>query len=105
MAAMRIALLVSSMGGGGAERVAATLASAWARMGHEVTLVPTYLGSNTAAYQTGSDVAVAPLERFVSKRAARIYRNVPAKLEALRRLVTGISPDVVISFQIGRAHV
>ena len=95
---MRIALLVSSMGGGGAERVAATLANAWVRVGHDVTLVPTYLGGNAASYQTRNEVAVASLERFVSKRVARISGQLPAKLQALRRLVTGISPDVVISF-------
>ena len=95
---MRIALLVSSMGGGGAERVAATLASAWARMGRDVTLVPTYMESSPMAYEAGKGVAVAPLEQFVSDRAVRISGRMPAKLGALRKLVAAISPDVIISF-------
>ena len=86
------------MGGGGAERVATTLANAWVRVGHDVTLVPTYLGGHAASYSTRDDVAVARLEKFFSKRAARISGQVPAKLQALRRLVTGFSPDVVVSF-------
>ena len=40
----RLLFLVSSMHGGGAERVAATLANAWSRRGDEVTLVCCYSG-------------------------------------------------------------
>ncbi|EWM45726.1 putative glycosyltransferase domain protein [Bordetella holmesii 70147] len=38
-------LAVSSMNAGGAERVAATLANAWAQRGDAVTLLPTYSGA------------------------------------------------------------
>ena len=39
VANMRIALVISSLRGGGAERVAALLANAWVSRGHEVQLI------------------------------------------------------------------
>src|SRR5690606_41598140 len=46
---MRLLFLVSSMHGGGAERVAATLANAWARRGDGVILVCCYSGRGRCA--------------------------------------------------------
>lgn len=97
MAGLRIALLVSSMGGGGAERVATTLANAWVGRGYDVVLVPTYLGARSAVYEIRAGVELAPLAALVSKP----YKG-PAgwalKLHALRQAVGKFSPDVVISF-------
>lgn len=47
---MRIVFLVSSMQGGGAERVAALLCSEWARQGHDVTLMATYSQGGECGY-------------------------------------------------------
>jgi glycosyltransferase involved in cell wall biosynthesis len=79
------------MGGGGAERVAATLAGGWAARGWRVFIVPTFLGDSSAAYELHADVTVAPLSQ-----ALRSGRG--NKIVALRRHVRALAPDVVISF-------
>ena len=52
----RILFLVSSMQGGGAERVAALLCNAWAEAGHEVALMPTFSGRGECIYSLDSRV-------------------------------------------------
>lgn len=92
---MRILFLVSSMHGGGAERVAATLANAWARRGDEVTLVCCYSGRGACAYTLEPGVRLLWLADRV--RGPRWLRPV-TKLLALRRLAREMAPDRVLSF-------
>ncbi|MGH8144778.1 MAG: glycosyltransferase family 4 protein [Rhodanobacteraceae bacterium] len=95
---MRIALAISSLGGGGAERVMAALANAWAERGHEVTLV-TLSSSDRDRY------VLDPGVRRIALGVAGLSTNVLAgighnvtRLFALRRAITTLQPDVVISF-------
>jgi hypothetical protein len=53
---MKIMLVVSSMGSGGAERVAASLVNAWAQRGDTVTLVITYSGRGACFYPLAETV-------------------------------------------------
>ncbi|WP_269496976.1 glycosyltransferase family 4 protein [Castellaniella sp. S9] len=92
---MRILFLVSSMHGGGAERVAATLANAWARRGDEVTLVCCYSGRGTCAYALDEGVRLLWLADRL--RGPRWWRPL-AKLPALRALAREAAPDRVLSF-------
>lgn len=94
---MRILFFVSSMHAGGAERVAATLCNAWARLGHEVILAPTYTGKGTLFYELDSAVRVD----WVADRLGKAGRTplAPAvKLWVLRRMVRELQPDVIVSF-------
>ena len=92
---MKIVFLVSSMHAGGAERVAATLASAWAQRGEEVTLVPTYTGRGTCLYPLAPQVELLWLaDRYGGPRALAGVR----KLAALRSLLRERRPDVIVSF-------
>lgn len=94
---MKILFFVSSMHAGGAERVAATLCSAWARQGHQVTLAPTYTGKGTLFYELDPKVNV----QWVADRmgaAARTPLAPAVKLWVLRRMVRDLQPDVVVSF-------
>lgn len=93
---MKVLFFVSSMHAGGAERVAATLANAWARRGDSVTLVPTYTGKGSCFYPLSRDVDLVWLaDRF--KRGGAL--TTPGrKLSAIRRLVRERQPDVIISF-------
>lgn len=94
----RIVLLVGEMAMGGAERVAATLANAWASRGTEVWLVPTYLGSRTIKYALRDEVELTFLaDRMESMHAGR-WRWGLHKAQALRNLVVELQPDVVVSF-------
>lgn len=95
---MRIALAISSLGGGGAEHVMAALANAWAERGHEVALV-TLSSSDRDKY------VLDPAVRRVALDVAGMSTNVLAgiahnvtRLFALRRAIRAFQPDVVISF-------
>lgn len=94
---MNILFFVSSMHAGGAERVAATLSSAWARHGHRVTLAPTYTHKGKLFYTLDPQVRL----EWVADAMGWLGRTplAPlAKLWALRRLVSRERPDVIVSF-------
>lgn len=94
---MKIVLLVSSMHGGGAERVAATLTGAWADRGDAVTLLATYSGRGECRYALHPGVEFLYLadcaKGLVGGRA-----SYPRRLLRLRRLIEDRKPDVVVSF-------
>jgi glycosyltransferase involved in cell wall biosynthesis len=92
---MRILFLVSSMHGGGAERVAATLANAWARRGDEVFLVCCYSGRGTCLQQLDSGVRLMWL---ADRLRGPAWLRPVSKLLALRRLARELRPDRVLSF-------
>lgn len=86
------------MQAGGAERVMAQLCNHLARKGHEVTLVTLSPTSETSFYEVSSTVRRQPLGRVTEGTGlARIVR-VLAWIAALRRALTALRPDVVISF-------
>ena len=96
---MRIALVISALGAGGAERVIIGLASAWAARGFEVTLItfeppgtPPYyeIDARVALRQLGVASAARPLWRAAVQGVRRV--------RALRRALRTAAPDVVISF-------
>ena len=94
---MKIMLLVSSMHAGGAERVAATLVNAWAARGDVVTLVPTYSARGDCFYPIADEVQVVWLADYAGTRTKSLL-TMGRRLSALRRLVSKIQPDVVVSF-------
>jgi glycosyltransferase involved in cell wall biosynthesis len=93
---MKIMLVVSSMGSGGAERVAASLVNAWAARGDTVTLVITYSGRGACFYPLAPNVRCVFLADRV-KAGARMLQY-PARFRALRALIRESAPDVVVSF-------
>jgi len=94
---MKIMMLVSSMGSGGAERVASTLMNAWAKRGDSVELVATFSGRGTCFYKLADEVRLVYLADHVGKRRSRLGGYL-ARYRALRRLISQSRPDVVISF-------
>ena len=94
---MKILFFVSSMNAGGAERVAATLASAWADRGDEVLLVPTFPRKGASFYALSDRVKVLWLADRMGGARGRIVVTLK-KLPALRALVRQTQPDVVLSF-------
>jgi GalNAc-alpha-(1->4)-GalNAc-alpha-(1->3)-diNAcBac-PP-undecaprenol alpha-1,4-N-acetyl-D-galactosaminyltransferase len=94
---MKILFFVSSMHAGGAERVAATLASGWAQRGDTVTLVPTYTKKGSCFYHLNPAVRLV----WLADRLGRFGKRFLAPLSkwlAIRALVRETRPDVVISF-------
>ena len=94
---MNIVLLVSSMGTGGAERVASTLVNAWAKRGDTVTLVITFSGRGTCFYALANEVRLVYLADLAGQKRSGL-RGYAARLRALRTLLCDSRPDVVISF-------
>jgi GalNAc-alpha-(1->4)-GalNAc-alpha-(1->3)-diNAcBac-PP-undecaprenol alpha-1,4-N-acetyl-D-galactosaminyltransferase len=94
---MKIVFLVSSLGAGGAERVATTLCNVWSESYQSVTLISTFSGGADSFYPLGKNVEIihlateAPRHPFGGKR----YIN---RLLKLTNIINDRRPDLVISF-------
>ncbi|PSJ17971.1 glycosyltransferase family 4 protein [Nitrosomonas supralitoralis] len=94
---MKIIFLTSSLGAGGAERVATTLCNTWAARGDRVILVPTFSGGGRPFYEISNDVELIYLADLIGSTGKSLL-NYIKRLLALRRLIDTEKPDVVISF-------
>jgi len=97
-ACRRLALVISSLGPGGAERVLSTMANHWSARGVDVTLL-TLAAAGSDFYPLHSRVARVALGIAAASSGAisAVAPNV-ARVLALRRALIAASPDVVISF-------
>lgn len=93
----RILFFVSSMQGGGAERVAALLCNRWVARGHEVVLVPTFSGRGTCLYPLDERVKLVYLADRVGTTSKTPW-TLLRRLRAMRRMVCDMRADVVLSF-------
>lgn len=93
----RLIFCVSSMHGGGAERVAALLCNRWAEYGHNVTLVATYSGRVKCVYPLDERVKLVCLADIVGTTRKTPWTMIK-RLRALRCLVRDARADVVLSF-------
>ena len=93
----KILLLVSSMGSGGAERVASALANAWVSRGDRVILMPTFSGRGECFYELSSGVRLVYLADLISRKV-RTWITSIGRLHALRRFIAAEHPDVIVSF-------
>lgn len=94
---MKILFVISSMAGGGAERVAALLCNYWANEGHIVTLVLTASGLKESKYPLDSRVNFESLSDRVGGIRSTVF-NKMRRLFALRVAINDCRPDVVVSF-------
>lgn len=94
-----IFFVVSSMQGGGAERVAAYLSNHWVSNGHDVTLMPTFSGRGECLYPLDGRVRLDYLADHV-KSVSRSPWNSVRRFLALRRVIREAQPDVIVSFLI-----
>ena len=95
---MRICCIVSSMGGGGSERVMATLTAEWAARSHLVTLI-TLSGRGSDRYELDPRVVRRSLDAL--HESSTLARSVVAnakRLYCLRRAVATSAPDIIVSF-------
>lgn len=117
---MRITLVISSLGGGGAERVVSNMAGYWAERGRAVTILtsshgarpPAYelhprvvhrdVGFSRSVYRPVSDAnalrALLGLYNACSVAERSIFVADLNLLAALRQALVGTRPDVVLSF-------
>ena len=116
---MKITLVTSTLGGGGAERVAVTMANYWAAKGWEVTILTTFAGEPALSYSLDSRVAhLLPGAKSVDNPITDPEESLPmidllnscsqperdvllrhgAHILNLRRAILRTRPAVVISF-------
>jgi glycosyltransferase involved in cell wall biosynthesis len=96
---MRIALIISALGAGGAERVIIGLANAWAARGWRVTLI-TFEPPGTCPYYE-VDARVELRQLGVASAAGPIWRAARQgmrRVGALRHALRTADPEVAISF-------
>ena len=97
---MRLTLIISSLGPGGAERVLSLLANRWGETGHEVTLITLAGPEVEPHFPLHESVELTRLgvmaesHGFFSAALANLTR-----IRALRRAVADSDPDAVLSFQ------
>lgn len=94
---MNILFLTSSLGAGGAERVATTLCNAWSARGDRVILVPTFSGGGKPFYGVSNEVELIYLAELAGVGNKSLLSYV-RRFFALRNLITSRKPDVIISF-------
>lgn len=96
---MRLALTISSLRPGGAERVLSVLANAWGARGHEVTILTFDDGSEPPFYALGPGVRHRPLA--LAGETSGAFAAATANLRRareLRRALRAVVPDAVVSF-------
>jgi GalNAc-alpha-(1->4)-GalNAc-alpha-(1->3)-diNAcBac-PP-undecaprenol alpha-1,4-N-acetyl-D-galactosaminyltransferase len=95
---MRLTLVISSLGRGGAERVLSILAGAWTEQGHQVTLL-TFDHDEPPAYPLHPSVVLRNLNLtgYSKNLVEGLSRNV-TRVRVLRRAIRESRPAIVISF-------
>src|SRR5262249_28228738 len=98
-ATVRLTLVVSSLDPGGAERVVATLANAWARRGYAVTLLTLDDGAGPPFYRLDPEICHVPLALTAHSRGwtEGLVRNI-RRIWVLRRAIQASRPDAVLCF-------
>lgn len=96
---MNITLIISSLPGGGAERVISNMANYWAAKGWQITLLTFDDGSTPPFYQLNSKIHLIPLRiAGKSNNFLEAFWNTLTRLKILRLKIRSIQPDAVISF-------
>jgi glycosyltransferase involved in cell wall biosynthesis len=96
---MRLALVISALGAGGAERVIVTLANAWAARGWQVALITFEPPGTKPYYRVDPRVALRQLGiPSVGHPRWRAIRQGLRRLRALRQALRAVAPDLVIAF-------
>lgn len=95
---MRIALVISSLGSGGAERVMCDLANYWSDQ-HEVFLVTLDKEENKPFYSLASNIRLLQLDQmcFEPSSLMRVW-NIIKRFKRLRQALKEIQPNVCLSF-------
>lgn len=103
--AKRIALVIGTLGPGGAERALCNMANYWSRRGRDVTVVALSDRSQAPFYELDLGVRYVPLGviRRSPTPVHAVWNNM-RRILRLRRALKSLAPDVVISF-IDRTNV
>lgn len=92
-----ILLLISSLDGGGAERVATTLCNHWHSDGNRVEVLLTKATIPISAYRLNSSIPITCLRSDSKNIRPTLFAKAQSVLK-LRRVIKRINPDVIVSF-------
>ncbi len=97
---MHIALVILTLGPGGAERVLSNLANAWVKEGHSITLITLEHPSQKPFYPLSPKINLIQLNPLSTKPTSwgKHLKNTITRLFSLRRLLKKETPDVILSF-------
>ena len=97
---MHIALVILTLGPGGAERVISNLANAWVEEGHTVTLLTLEHPSQKPFYPLNSKINLIQLNPLSTKPTSWIgyLKNITTRLFSLRATLKKENPDLILSF-------
>lgn len=96
---MHLALIISSLNSGGAERVLSELANYWVSRGHQVTLVTLASPDTKPFYLLNSKIHLIQLNQ-TQNESSFVTRlgNILRRVFCLRTALKNLNPDVVLSF-------
>ena len=97
---MRLALTISSLSAGGAERVLTNLANAWAEKGHDVSLITLSEPQTPPFYALDPRIQLMQINQTAAENLPLLsrLRNIIRRIIALRRTLKALKPDIIISF-------
>lgn len=97
---LRVTLVISSLWGGGAERVLSVLANGWAEQGHHISIL-TFDHGGGPKYPVHSSVSLFPLglERRSRFLAQAVLANI-RRIWVLRHAIKRLQPDIIVSFMV-----
>lgn len=93
---MHIAIILSSLGAGGAERVLAMLAGHWIAIGHRVTIIAFDSDSDPVFHDFGPAVRLVRLD--LPSGRGRAVALLVRRIRRLHQVLRDQAPDVVVSF-------
>ncbi len=97
LARLRIALVISSLGSGGAERVLSQMANYWGRAGHDVSIITLSIQKPFYALESVIHFSPLGLANPSGNLMEGFFRNFE-RIWKLRAALKLLQPDVVISF-------
>ncbi len=96
---MRMALVISTLGPGGAEHIMTMLANHLAGRGHHVDMITLDSPDNSPHYRLHQNVRLHPLGRMGTSSGpiSALFANM-GRIRALRKAFLKLHPDVILSF-------
>jgi len=97
---MRLALIISSLQTGGAERVLSELANVWVSKGYEVSLITLAGSDNQSIYPLDPRIHLIHLNQMAGDSVPLLLRlkTIGKRILKLRKALKSIRADVIISF-------
>jgi GalNAc-alpha-(1->4)-GalNAc-alpha-(1->3)-diNAcBac-PP-undecaprenol alpha-1,4-N-acetyl-D-galactosaminyltransferase len=97
---MHIALIISSLETGGAERVLSELANAWISRGYKISLITLGASDHPPTYPLHPDIQLIYLDQKTTEDASFIVRfiNIIKRILKIRQTVKTLKPNIVVSF-------